>query len=158
MLELPSDRLIAIHLVDKTVLIGRAEVIEGGWVRLTSKDGVRLVNLRHVTFIHPNEPEHERQLQVDDGLPRPRSKEAPVKVGAKTPGRPWTDEDLKQLSEGFLDGLQDQVLAERYHRTRTQIRDLRQGFEANRGNAVEEQLSPAGQTWIARWRRVLSGR
>ncbi len=157
---LPPERLIALHLADKTVLIGRSEPVEGvgEWVRLTSNDGVRLVNLAHVTFIDLNEGKRDPGPQVDDGIPRPRSKDVPVKVGSKAPGRPWTDEDLKQLSEGFLDGALDTVLADRFNRTRTQIRDLRQGFEANRGNhdfPVEQ--NPAASTWVDRWRRVLGG-
>ncbi len=159
MLALPSDRLIALHLADKTILVGRAEPLDGGWVCLRSRDGARLVNLDHVTFIDLNEAgEDPGEQQVDERVPRPRSKDTPVKVGSKAPARPWTDEDLKVLSDGFLDGHQDAPLADRFNRTRSQIRDLRQAFECNRGNVVEDQISPAATTWIPRWRRVLSGR
>ena len=158
MLPIPPERLIALHLENKAILIGRAEQVADNWVRLQTPDGIKLVNLDHVLLIDLNEGLRDPGPQVDEGLGKPRSKDIPMKMGSKAPGRPWTDDDLKQLSEGFLDGALDAQLAERYHRTRGQIRDLRQGFECNRGNAVEEQISPAATTWVARWHRVLNSR
>jgi hypothetical protein len=157
MLSLPPERLIALHLDNKSVLIGRAEQVADNWVRFATPDGVKLVNLNHVTLIDLNDGLRDPGPQVDEGLARPRSKDIPLKVGSKAPGRPWNDDDLKQLSEGFLDGENDAQLAERFHRTRGQIRDLRQGFECNRGNhEFPIDQNPAASLWVDRWQKVLS--
>ena len=37
------------------------------------------------------------------------------------------------------------------------IKQLRQGFEAARGNLVEDQVGEVAATWIHRWRRLLAG-
>lgn len=155
MLELPVSPVV-IHCANGQILIGRALPAAEGWLRVTTKEGERLVNLAHVVLIDIETVELERDQEVDEGLLRPRSKERPVKVGMKTPGRPWQDGDLKALSEGFLDGLSDKVLADRHHRVFSQVRDLRQAFECQRGNLPDDQLSPAASTWVARWRRVLA--
>ncbi len=156
MLNIPPERLVALHLIDRSILVGRVRDDVPGWLRLLTVDGERLVNLAHVISIDLNEGASDPGAQIDSGIPRPRSKDAPVKVGSKAPGRPWTDADLKDLAEGFLDGKQDADLALAFHRTRNQIRDLRQGFEVNRGNLVEEQVTPAATTWVNRWQRVLA--
>ena len=153
---IPADRLIALHLANGAILPGRAKLLAGGWVRLSTSDSEQLVNLAHVAAIDLNEGRTDPGPRIQDGLPKPRSKDVPFKVGSKVPARPWTDADLKALSEGFLDGVLDNELAEKHHRTRGQIRDLRQGFECNRGNLIEDQVSPAAVTWIHRWRRVLT--
>lgn len=153
---IPTDRLIALHLANGAILPGRVHVLSDGWVRLHTSDRVQLINLAHVVAMDLNEGQTDPGPLVQEGLPKPRSKDVPFKVGRKVPARPWSDADLKELSEGFLDGLLDPELAERHHRTRGQIRDLRQGFECNRGNLIEEQISPAATTWIQRWRRVLT--
>lgn len=152
-MDLPRDRLIVLTLADGTPLPGRVTAQEHGWVRLENVHGQRLVNLAHVAVVELNEPKMREEI-VDEELPRPRSAEAPRKI-TKAPGRPWQDVDLKELSEGFLDGLPDKVLADRHGRTFTQVRDLRQAFECQRGNIPEDQLSPASSTWVDRWRRVL---
>jgi hypothetical protein len=123
---------------------------------VSSPDSERLVNLDHVVFIDLESPVAMPPEPVDSRLPRPQSKDRPMKVGSRTPGRPWNDADLKALSEGFLDGLPDRLLAERHNRIASQIRDLHQAFECQRGNVPEDQLSPAASTWVDRWRRVLA--
>ena len=157
MLTLPDGPLV-LHLVNGQVLIGRTAPAGDGWIRLATQDGERLVNLAHVVMIELEESADEGPQEDDGALMRPRSKERPIKAGHRTPGRPWQDPDLKALSEGFLDGLPDKVLAERHHRVFSQIRDLRQAFECQRGNIPDDQLSPAASTWVARWRRVLANR
>ncbi len=154
--SIPTDRLIALHLANGAILPGRVEVLADGWVCLRTSDSVQLVNLAHVAAIDLNAGRSDPGPYVQDGLPKPRSKDVPFKVGSKVPARPWSDADLKALSEGFLDGVQDVELATKHHRTRGQIRDLRQGFECNRGNLIEDQISPAAVTWVHRWRRVLT--
>lgn len=152
---IPRDRLIALHFANGAILPGRVEVLTHGWVRLRTRDSEQLVNLAHVAAIDLNQGQTDPGPLVQEGLPKPRSKDVPFKVGNKVPARPWTDADLKALSEGFLDGALDPELAERHHRTRGQIRDLRQGFECNRGNLIDDQISPAAATWVQRWHRVL---
>ena len=153
---IPTDRLIALHLANGVILPGRVHVLRDGWVRLYTSERVQLVNLAHVLTIDLNVGQTDPGPLVQEGLPKPRSKDVPFKVGSKVPARPWSDADLKALSEGFLDGLLDPELAEQHHRTRGQIRDLRQAFECNRGNLIEDQISPAATTWIHRWKRVLT--
>lgn len=156
---IPTNRVIGLTLVDGVILAGKAEVVNDGWLRLVTSADERLINLAHVVLIDLNRGQLDQGPQgIDDALPRPRSKDTPVKVGSKVPARPWTDTDLKALADAILDGGQDAQLAEKFHRTRGQIRDLRQSFECNRGNLIEDQISPAAVSWIHRWRRVLTER
>lgn len=152
-MQLPRNHLLLLTLADGTPLPGRVIDQQDGWVTLENTDGTRLVNLAHVAVIDLNRGIPRVEV-IDEDLPKPRSAEAPRKV-SRAPGRPWTDGDLKELSEGFLDGLPDKVLAERHGRTFSQVRDLRQAFECQRGNLPDDQLSPASSTWVDRWRRVL---
>ncbi len=155
---IPCDRVVGLTLVDGVILAGRAEMVSSTWLRLVSNSDERLVNVAHVVMIDLNRGRLDPGPQdVDAHLPRPTSKDTPVKVSSKVPARPWTDADLKALADAILEGGQDTQLAERFHRGRSQIRDLRQGFECNRGNLVEDQITPAAVAWIHRWRRVLSG-
>lgn len=153
-MELPRDRLILLTLANGTPLPGRVRSQDHDWVELENNEGIRLVNLAHVAVVDLNTGAPRVEI-VDEELPRPRSAEAPRKVTGRAPGRPWTDSDLKDLSEGFLDGLPDKLLADRHGRTFSQVRDLRQAFECQRGNVPDDQLSPAASTWVDRWRRVL---
>jgi hypothetical protein len=91
---------------------------------------------------------------LEEVLPRPTSADRPRRA-SRAPGRPWRDEDLRQLADGFLDGQDDQQLCGSYNRTRAQIKELRAGFECARGNLVEDQISEVAATWVERWRRVL---
>jgi hypothetical protein len=152
-MELPRHRLILLTLANGTPLPGRVTDQQDGWVTLENSDGSRLVNLAHVAVIDLNAGIPRTEV-VDEDLPKPRSAEAPRKV-SRAPGRPWTDSNLKDLSEGILDGLPDKALADRHGRTFSQVRDLRQAFECQRGNVPVDQLSPAATTWVDRWRRVL---
>lgn len=145
-------------LADGTLFTGEVGWAKKGWVRLQADTGTTLVNLAHVALIKPLAALDESAAAEDDedALAKPRPIEAPVKVGPTAPGRPWTDEDLRQLADGFLDGVQDGELAERHHRSRPAIGQLRKGFECARGNLVEEEIPPVARTWIARWRKVLT--
>ncbi len=152
---IPTDRPIILHLVGGHVLVGHGQPLEGGWLRLRSRDCERLVNLVHVVLIDASDGVSEESSPIDAALPRPKSKDTPIKLGSRAPGRAWTDPDLKALSEGFLDHVNDSDLAQRHHRTKGQIRDLKQAFECQRGNLVEDEISPAARLWVDRWRRVL---
>lgn len=84
------------------------------------------------------------------GAPRRRSV-------AGAPGRPWGDEELRLLADAFLDqAASDKDLAQEFARTPAIIKQLRQGFEAARGNLVEDQVGEVALTWIPRWRRLLA--
>ena len=71
------------------------------------------------------------------------------------PGRPWSDEQVRAVIDGFLDDRQDGALAEQHGRTRHQITVLRQAWECARGNLPEDRLSPAAQLWVGRIRTAL---
>ena len=93
---------------------------------------------------------------VEVARPKPASKDAPIRAGGKALGRAWLDEDLKALADAYLDGAEDGDLAQRFNRSRGQVRELRQAFECARGNRVEDQISPIAATWVARWRKALT--
>jgi hypothetical protein len=76
----------------------------------------------------------------------------------RAPGRAWTEEELRRLGEGFIEGTADHALATAFNRTRGQLKELRQGFECARGNLDVDDISPVAATWVARWRRVLGKR
>lgn len=142
---------VTVYLADRRVHRGRITAISDGWMTLAGEHQ-RLVNLNQVVEIFIQD-----DSAADGELPRPTSKDAPVKLGAKAPARPWADEDLKALAHGFLDGEADTALASRFHRTRTQISILHQGFECARGNLTDDGINPAARTWVARWRKTLAG-
>ena len=152
-------RLVVIRLADGTPVPGRIMACADGWLHLRDLDGEQLINLAQVAGIQLQDgtAEHGQASQDPDALPKPRSKERPVKVGGGAPGRPWTEPELRALADAFLDGAQDGELAERFHRTRSQVTELHRGFECARGNLVEDQISPTAQTWVQRWRRLLAG-
>jgi hypothetical protein len=156
---LPSGRLVIVLLADGTPMPGRVLALADGWLHLRDLDGEQLINLAQVAGIRLQEGAQASEADPGDpeALPRPRSKDRPVKVGSGATGRPWTEPELRALAEAFLDGGQDGELAERFRRTRGQITELHRGFECARGNLVEDQISPAAQAWVPRWRRLLAG-
>jgi hypothetical protein len=156
---LVPDRLVVLRLADGTPVPGRIIACADGWLHLRDLDGEQVFNLAQVAGITLQDGEGAARPvpAQDDNLPRPRSKERPVKVGGGAVGRPWTEPELRALADAFLDGAQDGELAERFRRTRSQVTELHRGFECARGNLVEDQISPAAQTWVPRWRRLLAG-
>jgi hypothetical protein len=154
---LQAGTVVAIQLADGSRCHGVIRAHGGGWVHLLGNAGTMLVNLSQVISVELNPVAPEVPSPIDHPRPRPVSKDVPVKVGSRAPGRPWRDEDLKGLADGFLDGRTDPELSERCHRTRSQVKELRQGFECARGMIMEDEISQVARTWIARWRRVLAG-
>jgi hypothetical protein len=148
---------VAVHLSDGSQHHGLVHVLGGGWMQLIAPAGVLLINLEQVVMVALNGPERAAPSPIDHPRPRPVSKDVPVKVGSRAPGRPWQDGDLKALADGFLEGGTEAALSERFHRTRAQIKLLRQGFECARGTIMEDEINEVARTWIARWRRVLGG-
>ncbi len=144
-------------LAQGEIFVGEVEWSGKGWLRLRTDAGQRLINLAHVAVISFDGSVLDQDGDaVDAALPKPSSKDRPVKV-SQAPGRPWHDDELKRLADAFLDGHEDAELAERHKRARPAIKQLRQGFECARGNLVEDQISPVAATWVPRWRRVLAG-
>jgi hypothetical protein len=154
---LQPGRVVAVQLSDGGIRRGLVMSAGGGWLQLAGDEGLLLVNLAQVAVIALDGQPTAAAGPVDAARPRPQSKDAPFRAGSRAPGRPWQEQDLKQLAEAYLDGRPDAELAERFVRTRGQIKELRQGFECARGNLVDDQLSPAARTWVARWRKVLGG-
>ena len=117
-----------VHLrLDGEVLTGAVIATANGWLRLTGAV--------------------ER--------PVPTAKNLGAQPGSRVPGRPWPDETIRAVVEGFLNDAQDGELAERHGRTRHQITILRQAWECARGNLADDQLSPAAQLWVARIRNAM---
>ena len=154
---LEPGRVISVQLATGEVRRGLVMGMGAGWLHLVGDDGVQLVNLAQVALVSLDAQTAAAPMAVDAARPRPMTKDVPIKAGSRAPGRPWQETELKQLSEAYLDGRPDAELAERFHRTRGQIRELRQGFECARGNVVEDQLSMVARTWVGRWRKVLGG-
>jgi hypothetical protein len=142
---------VTVYLVGNRVHRGRIAAVDQGWLVLEGEHP-RLINLAQVVEVLLDDAD-----PGEAALPRPRSKETPVKAGPKAPARPWSDDELKSLAQGFLDGATDTELAERFHRTRTQITIMHQGFECARGNITDDTIAPVARTWVERWRKALAG-
>jgi len=127
-----------------------------GWIAIDAEGGRTLLNLDHLVSVVVLGADDDEDMEAAGGLMKPQSLERPRVLTRTAPARAWQDEDLKKLATGFLDGDDDATLSEAHHRARSQIRELRQAFECARGNLVEDQISPVAQTWITRWRRVLT--
>jgi hypothetical protein len=155
--QLTPGTPVAVHLSDGSQHHGLVHLLEGGWLHLLTPAGGLLINLDQVVMIALAAAAAAAPSPIDHPRPRPVSKDIPVKVGSRTPGRPWQDSDLKALADGFLEGGNEAQLSERFHRTRSQIKLLRQGFECARGTVTEDDINEVARTWIARWRRVLAG-
>jgi hypothetical protein len=153
--HLTPGRPVTVYLVGNRVHRGQVDGVGNGWLMLKGVPA-RLINLAQVVEIMVEDVPAEAEAP-DALLPKPRSKDGPVKAGSRAPGRPWADEDLQGLAHAFLDGGNDSALAERFGRTRGQITLLRQGFECARGNIADDAIPPVAQTWVARWRKVLAG-
>jgi hypothetical protein len=149
--DLAVGSQISIRLANGAHVQGQIEARDSSWLRLRTPVGTSYVQLTHIAVISVGGD------AVGEGLPKPTSKDAPVKSGARAPGRAWSEDELRLLADAFLDGKHDSDLAERFHRTRGAIKEMHQGFEAARGNLVEDQISPVARTWVSRWRRVLGG-
>jgi hypothetical protein len=152
---LKSGREVTVIMATGQALRGRVLSCGHGWLYLAAENGgARLINLGQVAMVDLPGPIG----LVDDGaLPKPRSKDDPTHAGPTAPGRAWTDAELKALADAFLDQQTDQDLAKHFARARGAIREMRRGFEAARGNLVEDEISPVARTWVARWRKVLAG-
>ena len=153
--QLEPGRGVAVHLTNGQICRGSVSGLRGPWLHLAADSGGVLVNLTQVTAIVLDAAGAPEAL-IDIARPKPRSKDEPIRAGSKALGRAWTDAELKSLADAFLDGLHDGELAERFHRSRTQITELHQAFECARGNLVEDQLRPVARTWVARWRKALA--
>jgi hypothetical protein len=154
---LQAGTMITLHLSDGNHRHGVVRACGGGWLQLLGTAGDQLINLSQVVAVDLNAAPPVMPSPIDDPRPRPVSKDIPFKVGSRAPGRPWQDDDLKGLADGFLEGRTDPELSERFHRTRSQVKELRQGFECARGTVTEDEVSQVARTWVRRWRRVLSG-
>ncbi len=155
--QLSAGTPVVVHLSDGSQHHGLVHVVGEGWMQLTAPAGALLINLEQVVMIALTAAPAADPAPIDHPRPRPVSKDIPVKVGSRAPGRPWADADLKALADGFLEGGAEAALSERFHRTRAQIKLLRQGFECARGTLMEDDINEIARTWIARWRRVLGG-
>jgi hypothetical protein len=148
---------VVVHLSDGSQHHGLVHLMGGGWMHVIAPAGALLINLDQVVMVALAAAPPVSPSPIDHPRPRPVSKDIPVKVGSRAPGRPWQDADLKALADGFLEGGNEAALSERFHRTRSQIKLLRQGFECARGTIMEDDIDEVARTWIARWRRVLGG-
>lgn len=144
--HLTGERLILL-LADGNRIEGELLDAEGDWWRIAAGDGEVLVNPAQVAAVAS-----AGALPASSAAPRKR---AAATTGG-SPGRPWADEDLTALADAFLDGENDKDLAARFGRTPAIVKQLRQGFEAARGNLDEDRISEIARTWIARWREVLT--
>jgi hypothetical protein len=136
-------------LVEGSRIEGELQAADNLWWRLSAEEGEILVN-----------PQHVAAVGISGGLPVTAGGggggKAAKRARGAAPGRPWADEQLKALADGFLDGETDKDLAATFGRTPAIIRQLRQAFEAARGNLDEDQLGEVAGTWVGRWRQVLA--
>jgi hypothetical protein len=156
--QLIPGRSVTAHLTNGQVVRGLISGLRGGWISLIGTndgDSPVLINLAHASALVLDAKAAPAPF-VEVTKPKPTSKDAPIRAGGKALGRAWLDEDLKTLADAYLDGAEDGELAQRFNRSRGQIKELRQAFECARGNLVEEQISPIAATWVARWRKALT--
>ncbi|HEX3132592.1 MAG TPA: hypothetical protein VHX44_03295 [Planctomycetota bacterium] len=153
--QLIPGRSVAAHLNNGQVVRGTVTGLRGGWLSLGDGTKAVLVNLAHANALVLDTNAAPAAF-VEVTKPKPLSKDAPIRAGGKALGRAWLDEDLKTLADAYLDGIEDGDLAQRFNRSRGQIKELRQAFECARGNLVEDQISPIAATWVARWRKALT--
>jgi hypothetical protein len=154
---LVPGRPVIVHVPGGGPFTGIVVAVDGPWLRLAASGGETLVRVDQITSVVLPVGVPAAESPTDEALPRPRSKDVPVRATSRVPGRPWADEDLREVAHAFLDGKADSELAERHHRTRHQITVLRQAHEALRGNLRDDQISEVAQGWIPRLRRVLGG-
>lgn len=152
--ELIPGRHIAAVLANGQQCRGMITGIRGGWLSLGGNDKSVLVNLAQIAVI-TLDAKPAPTPQIDVAMPKPSSKEAPIRAVGKALGRAWLDEDLKKLADAYLDGAEDGAIAQKISRARTQIKELRQAFECARGNVAEDQISPIAATWVPRWHKAL---
>lgn len=155
--QLIPGRGVTAHLNNGQAVRGIVTGMRGGWLSLGGTEGGNavLINLVHANaLVLDTKP--APSAVIDIPKPKPQSKDAPIRAGGKALGRAWLDEDLKTLADAYLDGAEDGDLAQRFNRSRGQIKELRQAFECARGNLVEDQISPIAATWVARWRKALT--
>ena len=132
-------------LANGTRLEGDLTDADGQWWRVVNEQGEVLLNPALIAAVAP-----------DGALPAAASKRRARSAGGGSPGRPWADDELRQLADAFLDGEIDRDVAARFGRTPAIIRQMRQGFEVARGNLDAEQATEIAQTWVGRWREVLA--
>lgn len=159
MSELPpglrAGQTIQCILADGTVLRGVVESARKGWIRLADERDTLMVNADHIAVIKGLDA-------AADALGRGSSGDASDGKGGRAPraaavaAEEWPEDDMRQLSDGFLDGHDDAEMAARLGRSKSQVKTLRQAFECARGNMVDDQISGAAQAWVARWRDVLT--
>jgi hypothetical protein len=138
------------------VLTGEVVSLREGWLRLHTERGEALINLEQTAWIDADgRPEEPPETGL---LPVPSSKEIVSRPGSRSFGRPWQDDEVRGVVDGFLDGRGDAELADETKRTRQQITVLRQAWECARGNLPEDRISPAGTAWIERLRKILGNR
>jgi len=153
--QLIPGRSLSAHLNNGQVVRGIVTGLRGGWLSLGDGTKAVLINLAHANAL-VLDTQAAPATFVDIARPKPSSKDSPIRAGGKALGRAWLDEDLKTLADAYLDGIEDGDLAQRFNRSRGQIKELRQAFECARGNLVEDQISPIAATWVARWRKALT--
>ncbi len=162
---LAAGRSLTVHLVGGRHLNGVVIAVGEGWLHLAAEEGAALINLDQVSVLLLDGAEpmaalsSPRAARADGREPqellKPSSHDRPRMATSQAPGRAWHEPDLKALADAFLDHHDDAALAARFHRSRSQVRELRAGFECARGNLVEDEISPIARTWIERWRKVL---
>ncbi len=147
---LTPGRLVHLRL-DGEFLTGSVIATANGWLRLSSANGELLVNISQVAWIRAEG--EVTAAQPERLVPSP--KDIVARPGSRAPGRPWSDETVRAVVDGFLNDRLDGELAEQHGRTRSQITILHQAWECARGNLPEDQLSPAAQLWVGRIRNVM---
>ncbi|MDA3963835.1 MAG: hypothetical protein PF961_23850 [Planctomycetota bacterium] len=136
----------ALLMSDGTRLEGELSAAAPTWWTIQGDEGQILVN-----------PAHIAAVAASGELPaKPVTRRGRASTST-SPGRPWDDRELKQLSDGYLDGETDKEIAARFERTPAVIRQLRQGFEVARGNLDADTVGEIAASWVSRWQSVLRG-
>lgn len=139
--------------IDGVDLDGEVLAVDRGWLHLAAAEGELLVNLARISWIRLGSADGAADGEA--ARPRPAAKEVVGKPGARAPGRPWSDGDLRAAIGEFLDDRADGEIAAVHGRTRHQVTVLRQAWECARGNLPEDRISPVALTWVERIRRAM---
>ncbi|MFW5829260.1 MAG: hypothetical protein ACOCXA_03265 [Planctomycetota bacterium] len=146
-----EDADVIVILVDGRRLHGRLLGADAAWLLLQPEQGRILLPVAQVQAVLAAGAELPNAV---GGRGRRRAAAGP---GATQPPADVSDEDLRRFADAFLDGLSDADIAASHGRSRSLIRILHMAFEGIRCNCDEDDLPPAAQAWIGRFRSVLAG-
>ena len=140
-------------------IVGVAQQILDGFVTISTEQGEVLLAWQHIVAIAHPDCSLVPHAEAHEELPaKTRKKRAAAGSASGKKGKDWSSDELKSLVGGFLDGETDADLALRFGARRGMIASMRQAFECQRGNFVEDEIDSVAKTWVGRIQEALNDR